>query len=30
VFQWFVFGLLQCVILGIVAASIYKPKQVLS
>lgn len=30
VFQWFVFGLLQCVILGIVAALIYKPKQALS
>ena len=25
-FQWFIFGLIQCVILGVVAALIYKPK----
>jgi len=25
-FQWFIFGLIQCVILGILAAVIYKPK----
>ena len=24
--QWFIFGLIQCVILGILAAMIYKPK----
>jgi hypothetical protein len=24
--QWFIFGLIQCVILGILAATIYKPK----
>lgn len=24
--QWFIFGLLQCVVLGVVAAIIYKPK----
>lgn len=26
IFQWFIFGLIQCVILGVVAALIYKPK----
>ncbi|HEY7751559.1 MAG TPA: hypothetical protein VH917_04650 [Ignavibacteriaceae bacterium] len=26
VFQWFIYGLLQCVILGILAAIIYKPQ----
>ena len=26
VFQWFIYGLIQCIILGIVAALIYKPK----
>ena len=26
VFQWFLFGLIQCILLGIVAALIYKPK----
>ena len=26
VFQWFIYGLIQCIILGIVAAVIYKPK----
>ena len=26
--QWFIFGLIQCVILGVIAATIYKPKQV--
>jgi len=25
-FQWFIFGLIQCVLLGVVAALIYKPK----
>ncbi|MCW9064695.1 MAG: hypothetical protein OQJ78_00230, partial [Ignavibacteriaceae bacterium] len=24
--QWFIFGLIQCIILGILAAMIYKPK----
>lgn len=26
--QWFIYGLIQCIILGIVAAAIYKPKEV--
>ncbi len=26
VLQWFIFGLLQCVLMGIIAALIYKPK----
>ncbi len=30
VFQWFIFGLIQCVILGVVAAIIYKPKPAVS
>lgn len=25
-FQWFIYGLIQCLILGLAAASIYKPK----
>lgn len=28
--QWFLFGLIQCVILGIIAALIYKPKPVMN
>jgi magnesium-transporting ATPase (P-type) len=28
VFKWFIFGLIQCVILGVVASIIYKPKPV--
>jgi len=28
--QWFMFGLIQCVILGVVAAMIYKPKPTVS
>lgn len=29
-FQWFIFGLIQCVILGVLAAVIYKPKPAVS
>lgn len=27
-FQWFIYGLIQCVLLGVVAALVYKPKPV--
>ncbi|MEJ2193986.1 MAG: hypothetical protein P8X73_03895 [Ignavibacteriaceae bacterium] len=29
-FQWFLYGVIQCVIYGLVAAAIYKPKEVSS
>ena len=27
--QWFIYGLIQCILLGVIAAVLYKPKQII-